>query len=103
MDLNQKKAKFVLLKVCEKIFHELKDRLISNPMLTLPEGTNGFVVYYGVSQVGLECVLMQCGKVIAYDSRQLKVHEKNYLAHDFELAVIVFSLKILRNYLYGVH
>ena len=46
---------------------------------------------------------MQHGKVIAYASRQLKVHEKNYPTHDLELAHIIFSLKIWRNYFYGVH
>ena len=46
---------------------------------------------------------MQHGKVIAYDSRQHKVHERNYPTHGLELAVVVFSLKIWRNYLYGVH
>ncbi|WMV56467.1 hypothetical protein MTR67_049852, partial [Solanum verrucosum] len=46
---------------------------------------------------------MQSGKVIAYASRQLKVHEKNYPTHDLELAAVVFALKIWRHYLYGVH
>ena len=43
---------------------------------------------------------MQEGKVVAYASRQLKSHEKNYPTHDLELAVIVFALKIWRHYLY---
>ena len=46
---------------------------------------------------------MHHGKVIAYDSSQLNVHEKNYPTHDLKLDVIVFSLKIWRHYLYGVH
>ena len=46
---------------------------------------------------------MQNGKVIAYASRQLNVHEKNYPTHDLELVSVVFSLKILRHYFYGVH
>ncbi|WMV19462.1 hypothetical protein MTR67_012847 [Solanum verrucosum] len=46
---------------------------------------------------------MHRGKVIAYASRQLKVHEKNYPTHDLELAAVVFSLKIWRYYLYCVH
>ena len=62
-----------------------------NPALTLPEGTQGFVVYCDVSRVGLGCVLMKNYKVIAYASRQLKVHEKNYPTHDLELVVVVFS------------
>nr|GEV83103.1 putative reverse transcriptase domain-containing protein [Tanacetum cinerariifolium] len=40
-------------------------------------------------------------KVIAYDSRQLKIHEKNYTTHDLELGSVVFALKIWRHYLYG--
>ncbi|GJZ86707.1 putative reverse transcriptase domain-containing protein [Tanacetum coccineum] len=48
----------------------------------------------------LGCVLMQRGKVIAYASRQLKIHEKNYTTHDLELGAIVFALKIWRHYLY---
>ncbi|WP_170284062.1 RNase H-like domain-containing protein, partial [Flagellimonas olearia] len=46
-------------------------------------------------------VLMQDGKVIAYVSRQLKDHEKNYATHDLELAAVVFALKMWRHYLYG--
>ena len=42
-------------------------------------------------------------EVIAYASRQLKVHERNYPTYDLELAAVVFSLKIRRQYLYGVH
>ncbi|GJW90660.1 putative reverse transcriptase domain-containing protein [Tanacetum coccineum] len=44
---------------------------------------------------------MQRGKVIAYASRQLKIHEKNYTTHDLELGAVVFALKIRRHYLYG--
>ena len=72
-------------------------------MLTLLNGVDGFVVYYDTSRVGLGCVLMQKGKVIAYASRQLKPHERNYPTHDLELVAVVFVLKIWRHYLYGVH
>ncbi|WMV33217.1 hypothetical protein MTR67_026602, partial [Solanum verrucosum] len=63
---------------CEKRLQLLKDKLTSASVLTLPEGTEGFVVYCDTSRMGLGCVLMQHSKVIAYASRQLKVHEKNY-------------------------
>ena len=63
-------------------------------MLTLPEGTKGFVVYCDTSRVGLGCVLIPHGKLVAYAFRQLKVHDKNYPTHDIELAPVVFSLKI---------
>nr|GEZ29324.1 hypothetical protein [Tanacetum cinerariifolium] len=49
----------------------------------------------------LGTILMQKEKVIAYVSRQLKVHEKNYTTHDLELGAIVFALKMWRHYLYG--
>ncbi|MCL5130635.1 Ty3/Gypsy family RNase HI domain-containing protein, partial [Algibacter sp. L4_22] len=89
--------------VCEKGFQELKDKLTSAPILTLSEGNEGFVVYRDASRVVLGCVLMQHVKVIAYASRQLKSHEKNYPTHDLELAAVVFVLKLWRHYLYGVH
>ena len=71
--------------------------------MTLPEGIEGFVIYYDDSKMGLGAVLMQVDKVIAYASRQLKDYEKNYPTHNLELAVLVFALKIWRHYLYGVY
>ncbi|GJS62537.1 putative reverse transcriptase domain-containing protein [Tanacetum coccineum] len=68
---------------------------------SLPDGPEDFVVYCDASGIGLGCVLMQRGKVIAYASRQLKIHKKNYTTHDFELGAVVFALKIWRHYLYG--
>ena len=59
------------------------------------------MIFSDASLNGLGCVLMQEGKVVAYASRQLKPHEKNYPTHDLELAAIVFELKIWRHYFYG--
>ena len=101
--VDPKKVKFLWSESCEKSFQELKSRLTSSPILTLPDGVDGFVVYCDASRVGLGCVLMQKGKVIAYASRQLKPHEKNYPTYDLELAAVVFALKIWRHYLYGVY
>nr|GEV20661.1 reverse transcriptase domain-containing protein [Tanacetum cinerariifolium] len=61
---------------------------------SIPYGPKDFVVYCDASRIGLGCVLMQRGNVIAYASRQLKIHEKNYTTHDLELGAIVFELKI---------
>ncbi|MBN2228639.1 MAG: DDE-type integrase/transposase/recombinase, partial [Candidatus Thorarchaeota archaeon] len=80
---------------------ELKRRLTSAPILVLPTDDTDFTVYCDASRIGLGAVLMQNGRVIAYASRQLKVHEKNYPTHDLELAAVVFALKIWRHYLYG--
>ncbi|GJW84159.1 putative reverse transcriptase domain-containing protein [Tanacetum coccineum] len=85
----------------ELAFQTLKDKLCNAPVLALPDGPKDFVVYCDASGIGLGCVLMQRGKVIAYASRQLKIHEKNYTAHDLELGAVVFALKIWRHYLYG--
>ncbi|GJT65005.1 putative nucleotidyltransferase, ribonuclease H [Tanacetum coccineum] len=85
----------------ELAFQTLKDKLCNAPVLALPDGPEDFVVYCDASRIGLGCVLMQRGKVIAYASRQLKIHEKNYTTHDLELGAVVFALKIWRHYLYG--
>ncbi|GJY42446.1 reverse transcriptase domain-containing protein [Tanacetum coccineum] len=69
----------------ENAFQTLKDKLCNAPVLALPDGPEDFVVYCDASGLGLGCVLMQRNKVIAYASRQLKIHEKNYTTHDLEL------------------
>ena len=94
---------FERTKAYEKSFQELKDRLTSALMLTLPKCGENYMVYCDASRVGLGCVLMQSCKVITYASKQLKVHEKNYPTHDLELTTVVFALKLWRHYLYGVH
>ena len=71
--------------------------------MTLPEGSIGHVIYCDASRVDLGCVLMKRGKVIAYATRKLKEHEKNYPTHELKLAAVVFALKIWRHYLYGIH
>ena len=73
--LTRKNKKWVWSEECEKSFQELKRRLTTALVLTLPSGTKGFMVYSDASGKGLGCVLMQHGKVIAYASRQLKTHE----------------------------
>ena len=95
--------KFDRLEACERSFQTLKGELTSAAVLTLPEGTKGFVLYCHATRVRLGCVAMQHDKVIAYAFRKLKLHEKNYSTHHLELAAVVFSLKIWRHYLYGVH
>ena len=58
-------------------------------------------MYCDASKDGLGCVLMQSGRVVAYNSWQLKNHKQSYLTHDMELTTIVFALKAWRYYLYG--
>ncbi|GJY89455.1 putative reverse transcriptase domain-containing protein [Tanacetum coccineum] len=75
--------------------HQANDQAYSE------EGSEDFIAYCDASIKGLGAVLMQRDKVIAYASRQLKIHEKNYTTHDLELGAVVFALKIWRHYLYG--
>ncbi|GJT41997.1 putative nucleotidyltransferase, ribonuclease H [Tanacetum coccineum] len=99
--LTQKSVKFDWGEKVEAAFQLLKQKLCSASILALPEGSENFVVYYDASHKRLGTVLMQREKVIAYASRQLKVHEKNYTTHDLELDAVVFALKMWRHYLYG--
>ncbi|GKC21092.1 putative reverse transcriptase domain-containing protein, partial [Tanacetum coccineum] len=86
----------------EEAFQTLKQKLCSASILALPEGTEDFVVYCDASLKGYGAVLMQREKVIAYGSRQLKVHEENSTTYDLELEAVVFALRLWRHYLYGM-
>ncbi|GJY58192.1 putative reverse transcriptase domain-containing protein [Tanacetum coccineum] len=98
--LTQKGMKFDWGKKEEDAFQLLNQKLCSALILALPEGSENFVVYCDASHKGLGAVLMQREKVIAYASRQLKIHEKNYTTHDLEVEAVVFALKMWRHYLY---
>ncbi|KAA3460856.1 DNA/RNA polymerases superfamily protein [Gossypium australe] len=82
-------------------FEQLKALLTEAPVLVQPESGKEFVIFSDMSLNGLGCVLMQEGKVIAYASRQLKPHEKNYSKDNLELAANVFALKIWRHHLFS--
>ncbi|GJX83421.1 putative reverse transcriptase domain-containing protein [Tanacetum coccineum] len=83
--LTQKSKTFDWGEEQELTFQTLKDKLCNAHVLALPDRLKDFVVYCDAFGIGLGCVLMQRGKVIAYASRQLKIHEKNYTTHDLEL------------------
>ncbi|GJT64153.1 putative reverse transcriptase domain-containing protein [Tanacetum coccineum] len=99
--LTQKKIKFDWSDKAEAAFQLIKQKFCSAPILALPEGNEDFIAYCDASIKGLGAVLMQREKVIAYASRQLKIHEKNYTTNDLELGAVVFALKIWRHYMYG--
>jgi hypothetical protein len=95
------KVEFKWTQKCQEAFEALKEKLTTVPILVLPDVHKPFSVYYDACYTGLGCVLMQEGRVVAYSSRQLKVHEKIYPIHDLELAAVVHALKTWRHYLYG--
>jgi hypothetical protein len=88
-----KKVEFKWTLACQKSFETLKEKLTTALVLILPDVHKPFSVYCDASYTGLGCVLMQEGRVVAYPSRQLKIHEKNYPTHDLELATVVHALK----------
>ena len=92
--LLQKNVRFEWSEKCQARFEKLKAFLTGAPVLAQPTFGKEYVIFSDASLNGLGCVLMQEGKVVAYTSRQLKLHKKNYPTHDLELATIVFALKI---------
>ena len=99
--LLQKNVRFEWSGECQASFEKLKAFLTKAPVLTQPTFGKEYVIFNDASLNGFGCVLMQEGKVVAYASRQLKPHEKNYPTNDLKLVAIVFALKIWRHYLYG--
>jgi hypothetical protein len=86
-----KKVEFKWTPTCQESFEKLKHKLTTALVLVLPDVHKPLSVYCDASYTGLGCVLMQEGKVVAYSSRQVKVHEKNYPTHDLELAIVVHT------------
>jgi hypothetical protein len=99
--LLEKDREFKWGEKCQDSFDQLKKRLMSPPVLVMPDLQKGFDIYCDACGQGLGCVLMQEGHVIAYASHQLCKHELNYPTHDLELAVVVHALKIWRHYIMG--
>ena len=87
-------VKFVWDDKCQSSFDQLKKILVEAPVLTQPTSGREYAMYNDATKIGLGCVLMQDGKVVAYVSKQLKPHEQNYPTHDLELVAVVFALKI---------
>jgi hypothetical protein len=94
-------TKFIWSSKCNEAFEQLKVLLTTAPVLAQPDIEKPFDVYCDASGNGLDCVLMQEGRVIAYASSQLRRHEEQYPTRDLELAAVVHALKIWRHYLLG--
>jgi hypothetical protein len=86
---------------CQDSFDQLKKRLMSPPVLVMPDLQKGFDIYCDACGQGLGCVLMQEGHVIAYEPRLWQKHKLNYPTHDLELAAVVRAHKIWRHYIMG--
>ena len=99
--LLRKRVKFEWDDKFQLSFDQLKKILVEATVLTQPTPGREYALYSDASKIGVGCVLMQDGKVVAYASRQMKPYEQNYPTHDLKLAAVVFALKIWRHYLYG--
>ena len=78
----------------EERFKKLKELLTTAPILEITDPNKDFVVCTDACNEGLGGVLTQEGHVITYESRKLKIHEKNYSTYDLELATIIHALKM---------
>jgi len=98
----QKKGKvFKWTADCQRSFEQLKYLLTTAPVLSVADPEKEYVVCTDASKEGVGGVLMQEGKVIAYESRKLKEHEQKYSAYDLELTAVVHALKMWCHYLVG--
>ena len=92
--LQKKGKKFKWSQKCEDNFKKLKTLLSIAPILRIANPNKDFIVCIDACNDSLGGVLTQEGHVIAYESRKLKIHEKNYATYDLELAVVIHSLKM---------
>ena len=99
--LQKKGKKFEWSQKCEDSFKKLKTLLTTAPILRITDPNKDFIVCTDACNDGLGGVLTQEGHVIAYESRKLKIHEKNYATYDLELVVVIHVLKMWCHHLIG--
>eukprot|EP00253_Pinus_taeda_P016981 PITA_16981 len=99
--LQKKRKTFHWTPNCQKSFEQLKHLLTTAPILRIADPDKDYVVCTDASKEGVGGVLMQEGKVVAYESRKLKEHEQKYSAYDLELTAVIHALKMWRHYLVG--
>ena len=91
----QKKGKtFKWNMKCHKSFNQLKHLLNTAPILSIADPNKDYVVCTDANKEGVGGVLMQEGRLISYEYRKLKQHEKKYSAYDLELTVVIHALKM---------
>ena len=99
--LQKKGKKFEQSKKCEDSFKKLKTLLTTAPILRIDDPNKDFIVCTDASNDGLGGFLTQEGHIITYESRKLKIHEKNYATYDLELVVFIHALKMWHHHLIG--
>ena len=99
--LQKKGNKFEWSQKCEDNFRKLNTLLTTAPILKIADPNKNFIVCTDTCNDSLGGVLTQEGHVIAYESRKLKVHEKNYVTYYLELATVIRALKMWCHHLIG--
>lgn len=104
--LTKNDVPFVWTPECQTAFAELKRLLISAPVLAFPDFSKPFILEADVSGAGLGAVLAQKQHddavwPIAYASRSLQPHERNYGITELEGLGVVWAVRHFRPYLYG--
>jgi hypothetical protein len=100
-ELLKKSSKYIYSDASDEAFKVLKKLLTTSSVLTQPDIAMPFDVYCDASGTGLGGVLMQEGRVISYNWRQLRRYEEHYPTHDLELAAVVMALRTWWHYLLG--
>ena len=105
-NLTKKDALFEWTVECEEAFQRLKDLLTKAPVLAYPQFGQRFLLETDASGVGLGAVLSQQQpdktiRPIAFASRTLQQHERNYGISELEALGVVWAVKHFRHYLYG--
>ena len=98
-ELTHKDEIFAWTETRDLAFNRLKEILASEPVLKLPDFDKTFEVIVDACGQGIGGILQQDHHPIAYESRQLRIHEKNYPTHDLELLAVIHALKKWRHYL----
>ena len=107
--LTRKSIAFVWTPECRRAFEQLKSLLVTAPLLRYPDFSKPFILETDASGAGLGAVLAQSQeeddsvRPIAYASRSLQKHEKNYGVTELEGLGVVWAAKLFRPYLYGHH
>ena len=104
--LTHKGARFDWDNNCQKAFEQLKEQLLSAPVLAFPDLNGDYILYTDASDVGIGAVLTQKDeneeeKVVSFASKAFSGAEKNWTTTEKEAFAVVWALQYFHPYVYG--